>query len=822
MAKGYVPLSNLWNRNSKNEHDRMHKELYEEIKIANDLKIGIDDIEYESARKANEMVNVKQLDRINNNSKNLDIDTKYIDLDWSLGSIDELTGIVNNGAWSVKMHTKFIELSNGEMIITKTTNENSAVCFYYKNGAYVRNSGYFVGERRDPKNDDFNQIIVMTQYRNNTVIDSADLFLSLVNLISISKESNITNREKIENIDKSLGITPIIFDYGKVINIPDNYGKSVNLIATNNGQWKTAIVDCGEGDIFLISGNGGIAPRLWSFIDSNNKVISMSKSSLEFNNKYIVAPPNSKKMIINDQSNSSSFKVDKSVYKNEISFDEDTMSVGEIHIGSVGIGSRVDLTLKYNTNFSSLVVPVDKRLNIFLDGLGGSNPRFYGWLDSELRLLEMSNEEEISQHVRELKKPPSNAAYLVFNSNLQTRYRPKMSYLNNDAFVTTYRENSNSEKQRMIPTTMQMTDFINGISFRKELNSNLLNFYEAGDEMAHSSSFRIIDDIVYSTFYINTIRNHEDSKQLTQVLRVRNLDGTGELENYTICKIGDTLFGEKVTQLYDTVIIDELGDIRILFVAFFGGQWHQLFKIFNKDTKTFSEPKKMYFTYKENKEEFTTNGIKNILKAYNIYYPNFDRHANFMQKVSYRIENGEKYWYIGLGMKDFCFIAKTKDFINVEYVAQPSFEHTPQYEASVYVLGNEVFYFERQAMWETTTYSLLSKYNLISGEWAKPVKVNDCQSRSDFLYFNDILYLIHAPFNRNHISIMEINQENLEMSYDIQTANTNNLIFPFAQIYKNKLYLSATERRKRIVLSEFSIDKYDVNSVIDMFEKLIN
>lgn len=782
-----------------------------------ELKIGFDKIEYETPAKANDLNAAKQLFRINNNTDVNDSISKKVDSQFSIGSVDESTGVINEGAWSVKIHSKMIEIKTGEMVVTKTTDNTSCIIFFYNNGTYVRNSGYFTGVRNDMENHDFTHIVIMAQFRDNTIIDSSEKFLSLASLITVEKKSNITPFEKIDHLEGKDDLESIVFEYGKVRNLPNNYETNININPVNNGDWKTTLIDCQEGDVFLITGKGGVAPRLWSFLNENNDLISMSKSSLTMRNEILIAPINSKKLILNDSSDEMSFKI-KRVTDKEVEISENSLAVGSVNLDV----SNVSALPEYNTSFTSIIIPIKQTQEFLIDGAGGTSPKLWSFLDKDLKPIVKQDDIFSWQHERNIIKPTNKTKYLAINSNLGLPYRLKFRIKEKRDFLKKMELSNNRKKQRLVPSTVQMTDFVNGLNFREQLNNPLFNFSFDGDKMAHSASFRIIDDKVYSTFYINRIRHGEYSTEHTQVLRVKNLDGTGETENYDICNIGDTLFGEKVTQLYDTVILDETGDIRILFVAFFGGQWHQLYKTFNPSTKIFSEPKKMYFSFNNQKEEFTTSGIKKILRDNNIYYPNFDRHANFIQKVSYRMENNKKAYYIGLGMKDFCFIAKTFDFETIEYVAQPDFYHTPQYEASVYVLGDEVFYFERQEMWEVASYSLLSKYNLVTGEWTEPVEIMDCQSRSDFLYVDNVLYLVHAPFNRNHIALLEINKETLEMSYHVQTANTDGLFFPFTQIYNNKKYIVATQNRKHITFSEFEIKKRSIEEVSDFLNNIFS
>lgn len=78
---------------------------------------------------------------------------------------------------------------------------------------------------------------------------------------------------------------------GATVDISNPYSTSVT-------DYKSVIVDCVEGDIFTISGQGGGQYRLWCFIDSSNKIVDVSGVRASLNAVIISAPHNSAKLII--------------------------------------------------------------------------------------------------------------------------------------------------------------------------------------------------------------------------------------------------------------------------------------------------------------------------------------------------------------------------------------------------------------------------------------------------------------------------------------------------------------------------------------------
>jgi hypothetical protein len=113
---------------------------------------------------------------------------------------------------------------------------------------------------------------------------------------------------------------PIIMTSGASITCNGDTGSVVSLTPVTDiyNKWSYAIVDCTAGDVFYIQGIGGGGPRLYCFIDSENKVIT--KATADKNQQtplQLIAPSNSAKLIINDyNSKRVSYKGEKSFIAN--------------------------------------------------------------------------------------------------------------------------------------------------------------------------------------------------------------------------------------------------------------------------------------------------------------------------------------------------------------------------------------------------------------------------------------------------------------------------------------------------------------------------
>lgn len=71
------------------------------------------------------------------------------------------------------------------------------------------------------------------------------------------------------------------------------------------------VIDCSEGEQFIVNAKGGAKPRAWGFINSQNVVIDVADSGVTVENLRLVSPSGATKLIINDNSdpNKTSYRV---------------------------------------------------------------------------------------------------------------------------------------------------------------------------------------------------------------------------------------------------------------------------------------------------------------------------------------------------------------------------------------------------------------------------------------------------------------------------------------------------------------------------------
>ena len=103
----------------------------------------------------------------------------------------------------------------------------------------------------------------------------------------------------------------------------------------------------------------------------------------------------------------------------------------------------------------------------------------------------------------------------------------------------------------------------------------------------------------------------------------------------------------------------------------------------------------------------------------------------------------------------------------------------------------------------------LTCYDLKEDKWEKPCLIRDTQSRSDFIFYNDELYLIHAPIDRDGFGMIRIDHEDLSKSKVVFVAEMKeSMFYPYTDVYGDDAYISYTVDRKHIRLSKFNLKNY--------------
>ena len=350
-----------------------------------------------------------------------------------------------------------------------------------------------------------------------------------------------------------------------------------------------------------------------------------------------------------------------------------------------------------------------------------------------------------------------------------------------------------------------------GDEFADEITANFIaNFEKDSDLMVHVSSFAIINDVIYMTYYANETTGSEDPLYQKARFVYCPVNDTSDMTFIDIQSPSDICGGKFVKAVYDTILMQKDEDtLYIMWTAMLDDNYYRLYRVYTISTDTMGPILINKFKVGDIINDFSITGIKSALQENEIAYKDMYADIGIMQKITTRVENGETYYYTGSYCGDFNCIIKSKDFKIWEYVAQPDFINLSKWENATYVMDDKCYYFVRQ---NASPYGFLTAYDLVNETWDKPVVIGDCQSRSDFIVYNDKLYLFHAPNDRNTLGVVEVNTENLANSKVVFQAKMNSSCFyPFVQ-YANgdtsKIYLSYTNSRKHITLSYFDPENY--------------
>lgn len=507
----------------------------------------------------------------------------------------------------------------------------------------------------------------------------------------------------------------------------------------------------------------------------------------------------------------------------------------QFNFGNIAIGEVCDFKAAVGTlsTYKHIILNVDSCEKIKVSTIGGSNPRAYGFFDSKYRLLEQSkNDEKLDNAI--LIAPPT-ASFLVINANLDRISNPYVikNISNSDIKI------ANIEESQKLTYEVKAADeeveaYVNGVKFRKELMNHVADLKKEGDKMVHVSTFCIINDVLYATYYVNTINYGETPSEHTArfvVCPMSTISESSTYKYYDLCytkTVAETngiqeilVNGKHIDYLYDIVLLHK--DDNTLFLAWtctLDGNYYRVYKTYNIGTQSFSDIAINKFKISDTIVDFSNNDLDGVFAKYNIEHKPLAGDIGIMQKLSSRLENGVAYYYTGMYVGQFNCIIKSTDLITWEFVSIPSFENDSQWENAVYVKNDKVFYFCRQTY--DTPYAFLTWFDLSTNKWHNPVYVNDGQSRYDFIEYNNKLYLIHSPMDRNHLAIMQIDEDNLIRSKDVQVAQVPNYFYPYMQEYKGELYISFTDSRKHIYVSKFTILSIDSETIREKFNQMFN
>lgn len=614
-------------------------------------------------------------------------------------------------------------------------------------------------------------------------------------------------------------LLPLMTTKGKTINTNVDYGEEVDVTKLNDAPvYQVVNRPCQAGDVFIITNlEGGLSALGWAFIDKNGQLLQKSLTGAKAELTTLYAPSDANKLIVN--SSSSNF----AVYQ----YYPDAAHLAEINIAkaanvnhnirlAIQPGETVSLYPEAVGGYKYEVLSCKAGDEFKICGVGGRNPRLYAFLTADNHLITVAKP-FLNASTGLYIKAPALAKKLVVNFNPSDGNPVELYKVPNDSNIDTP---SSFSQLATPPADVRMASYLNGIKLGKDLSTHLADFAKAGDKMVHVSTFYRVGDTLYMSYYANTRTYAEDPTKHTARLVYAPFDNLSQQTYIDVADIGQEYNGQTIDAIYDSLLLKTSDDSYMIyaFTAKVGGKFYMLYRRFDPKTKLLSDTHTMNFKAGALSGTFDTVSVHDLLAQIGIDYDYEDRDISFIQKLSPRVEDGVTQYYAGIGILHMCFVLKSSDLINWTFVSAPDFKYKPEFEPSVYVKGDNVYYFCRQRGTEAN--AVLAKYDINNDRWSKPILVPDTQSRYDFFEDNDQLYLVHSPLDRNHISLMQIDQNVLERSYEVATAEVQDCFYPFTQNIDGQMYMSFTQSRHHIWLTKFSPTYYSNDEVANSFSKI--
>ena len=615
-------------------------------------------------------------------------------------------------------------------------------------------------------------------------------------------------------------LLPLMATQGKTINTNVDYGEKVDTGLIDSSSYQVVNRTCQPGDVFIITNlEGGSSALGWAFIDKNGQLLQKSLTGAKAELTTLYAPSTANKLIVNSLSPNSA------VYQ----YYPDASHLADINIAQTANvhrniklafqpGETVSLYPETVGNYKYEVLSCKAGDEFKICGIGGGNPRLYAFLTANNQLITVAKP-YLNASTGLYMKAPALAKKMVVNFNQNDGNPVELYKVPNGTFN---QQNEQFKQLATPPADIRMTSYLNGIKLGKDLSTHLADFAKAGDKMVHVSTFYKVGDTLYMSYYANTRTNAEDPTKHTARLVYAPFDNLSQQTYIDVADIGQEYNGQTIDAIYDSLLLKTSDDSYMIyaFTAKVGGKFYMLYRRFDPKTKLLSDTHTMNFKAGVLSGTFDTVSVHDLLAQIGIDYDYEDRDISFIQKLSPRVEDGVTQYYAGIGILHMCFVVKSSDLINWTFVSAPDFKYKPEFEPSVYVKGDNVYYFCRQRGTEAN--AVLAKYDINNDRWSKPILVPDTQSRYDFFEDNDQLYLVHSPLDRNHISLMQIDQNVLERSYEVATAEVQDCFYPFTQNINGQMYMSFTQSRHHIWLSEFSPVYYSNDEVVTIFSKQMN
>ena len=402
-----------------------------------------------------------------------DMTNQVVDLQWFVGSIDQKTGIVtpkDNSMYAYSSLKVLGGLRAFEIDFDSKVISGADVLEYSSDGKFIAYHGISAGGTYS--SSDSVSAVRFQIYKTDGLMGQNDLRNLIANgnlkIIAYGARSVVNDINYFYNLN---GFTPLTATQGKTINTDVDYGEKVDTSKLNDAaSYQVVKSSCSPGDIFTISElHGGVKASGWAFLDKDGNLLGKSGASFNRVLTTLYAPCDATTLIVNSTSPSTTvyqYAPDPNRLK-DINIADDTNINCNINL-ALQLGEVVSLKPEVVPNYRYKVFSCKPNDKFKIRGAGGINPRLYGFLTADNRLLSVAQSNLDASNGLYI-KAPALAAKLVVNFRPDSEHH-ELYKLHDDLVVET---SSSFNQLATPPVDVRMASYLNGIKLGKDLSTHL-------------------------------------------------------------------------------------------------------------------------------------------------------------------------------------------------------------------------------------------------------------------------------------------------------------------------------------------------------------
>ena len=169
-------------------------------------------------------------------------------------------------------------------------------------------------------------------------------------------QDDVTGVENaIHGVEESVECVPVQMAKNKYIDLS---GDTISMseghpaYSQETTSYSCGYISCEDGDVFVVTGSGGNATRLWAFVDDEGTILFVSKANESENKRTLIAPENSAWFIVHTSDDSVSYKGDTlNLIKELYIYKKNEETVDSFEQGSINgtDGSIISSTTRIHT-----------------------------------------------------------------------------------------------------------------------------------------------------------------------------------------------------------------------------------------------------------------------------------------------------------------------------------------------------------------------------------------------------------------------------------------------------------------------------------------